>query len=141
MALLEAAMEDDKGQHGDISSSKSADDRFSCQPAFMFFRSGPVEMILLCARAFAPARGGPRIWIFGLAELSFILLSSIRILLLQLRKVGNASINVEVGRELFWYTFKRGPAPEDGCIELDEARPSCGLTVDKKGPKGFDVFD
>jgi hypothetical protein len=49
MALLEAAMEDDKGEHGDISSSKRANDRLSCQPALMFLRSRPVKMILLCA--------------------------------------------------------------------------------------------
>jgi hypothetical protein len=60
---------------------------------------------------------------------------------LELRKIGNAPINVEVGQELFWYTFRREPAPEDGCVELDEMRPSSGLTVDEEGLNGFDVFD
>lgn len=69
------------------------------------------------------------------------MLSSILILTLEWREVGNAPINVEVGQELFWYTFKREPAPEDGCTELDEARPSLGLTVDQEAPNGFDVFD
>ena len=48
---------------------------------------------------------------------------------------------MEVGQELFWYTFKREPAPEDGCIELEEARPSLGLRVDEEGLNGFDVVD
>jgi len=60
---------------------------------------------------------------------------------LELRKVGNAPINVEVGQELFWYTFKRQPAPEHGRIELEETRPSLGLALDEEGLNGFDVVD
>jgi hypothetical protein len=44
-------------------------------------------------------------------------------------------VDVEVGDELFWCIFKGEPTPKEGHIELDETRPSLGLTVDEEALK------
>jgi hypothetical protein len=50
-------------------------------------------------------------------------------------------VDMEVGNELFWYIFKGEPTPKEGCIELDETRPSLGLTVDEEALKRLEVIE
>jgi hypothetical protein len=79
-------------------------------PSDLHFR----ESSRLCAWLFTPARGWPTISSLGVVGMFFSLLSSIRILSLEWRKVGNMPVNVRVGNELFWYIFKGGAAAETG---------------------------
>lgn len=50
-------------------------------------------------------------------------------------------VDVEVGNELFWYIFKGEPMPVDGCIELNEALPGLGLTIDEEGLRRFEIIE
>ncbi len=50
-------------------------------------------------------------------------------------------VDVEVGNELFWYIFKGEPVAQDGYIDLDEATPGLGLTIDEKALKKFTVTE
>jgi L-alanine-DL-glutamate epimerase-like enolase superfamily enzyme len=50
-------------------------------------------------------------------------------------------VDVEVGNELFWYIFKGEPVAKDGFIDLDEATPGLGLTIDEKALKKFTVTE
>jgi L-alanine-DL-glutamate epimerase-like enolase superfamily enzyme len=50
-------------------------------------------------------------------------------------------VDVEVGNELFWYIFKGEPMAKGGLIDLDEATPGLGLTVDEAALKKFKVTE
>ncbi len=49
-------------------------------------------------------------------------------------------VDVEVGNELFWYIFDGEPEPVNGFIDLDEAKPGLGLTVNEESLKRFTVI-
>src|SRR5271154_2525067 len=49
-------------------------------------------------------------------------------------------VDVEVGNELFWYIFDGEPVPVDGYIDLDDAKPGLGLTVNEDSLKRFTVI-
>ena len=40
-------------------------------------------------------------------------------------------VDVEVGNELFWYIFDGEPQAVDGYIDLDDATPGLGLTINE----------
>ena len=48
-------------------------------------------------------------------------------------------VDVEVGNELFWYIFKGEPEARDGYVDLDEAAPGLGLTIDEERLRDFRV--
>ena len=48
-------------------------------------------------------------------------------------------VDVEVGSELCWHSFKNEPMAQDGSIDLDETTPCLGLTVDEAALKKFKV--
>jgi L-alanine-DL-glutamate epimerase-like enolase superfamily enzyme len=50
-------------------------------------------------------------------------------------------VDVEVGNELFWYIFDGEPVPIDGFINLDDAVPGLGLTVNEESLKRFTVIE
>jgi L-rhamnonate dehydratase len=50
-------------------------------------------------------------------------------------------VDVEVGNELFWYIFDGEPEPVNGFINLDDAKPGLGLTVNEDSLKRFEVID
>jgi L-alanine-DL-glutamate epimerase-like enolase superfamily enzyme len=50
-------------------------------------------------------------------------------------------VDVEVGNELFWYIFDGEPVPVDGFINLDDANPGLGLTVNEESLKRFKVTE
>jgi L-rhamnonate dehydratase len=50
-------------------------------------------------------------------------------------------VDVEVGNELFWYIFDGEPVPVDGFINLDDAIPGLGLTVNEESLKRFKVTE
>jgi len=50
-------------------------------------------------------------------------------------------VDVEVGNELFWYIFKGEPMAQGGFIDLDEATPGFGLTVDEEKLKQFEIIE
>jgi L-rhamnonate dehydratase len=50
-------------------------------------------------------------------------------------------VDVEVGNELFWYMFDGEPVPVNGCIDLDDALPGLGLTVNEESLKRFTVIE
>ena len=50
-------------------------------------------------------------------------------------------VDVEVGNELFWYIFDGEPAPVDGFINLDDAIPGLGLTVNEESLKRFKIIE
>ena len=50
-------------------------------------------------------------------------------------------VDVEVGNELFWYIFDGEPTPKNGCIDLDEAKPGLGLTVNEESLKRFRILE
>jgi L-rhamnonate dehydratase len=50
-------------------------------------------------------------------------------------------VDVEVGNELFWYIFDGEPVPIDGFIDLDDAIPGLGLTVNEESLKRFKVTE
>jgi L-alanine-DL-glutamate epimerase-like enolase superfamily enzyme len=50
-------------------------------------------------------------------------------------------VDVEVGNELFWYIFDGEPVPIDGFINLDDALPGLGLTVNEESLKRFKVIE
>src|SRR3954463_814644 len=50
-------------------------------------------------------------------------------------------VDVEVGNELFWYIFKGEPTPTNGFIDLDEATPGLGLTVDESALAKFSILE
>lgn len=50
-------------------------------------------------------------------------------------------VDVEVGNELFWYIFDGEPVPVDGFINLDDALPGLGLTVNEESLKRFKVIE
>ena len=45
-----------------------------------------------------------------------------------------------MGNELFWYIFDGEPEPVNGYIDLDEAKPGLGLTVNEESLKRFKVI-
>jgi L-alanine-DL-glutamate epimerase-like enolase superfamily enzyme len=49
-------------------------------------------------------------------------------------------VDVEVGNELFWYIFDGEPEPVNGFINLDDAKPGLGLTVNEESLKRFEVI-
>ena len=51
------------------------------------------------------------------------------------------AVDVEVGNELFWYIFQGEPTPQKGLIELDEALPGLGLTVNEEALKKFQIIE
>jgi len=50
-------------------------------------------------------------------------------------------VDVEVGNELFWYIFDGEPVPVDGFINLNDALPGLGLTVNEESLKRFRVIE
>ena len=50
-------------------------------------------------------------------------------------------MDVEVGNELFWYIFDGEPVPVDGFINLDDAIPGLGLTVNEESLKRFKIIE
>jgi L-alanine-DL-glutamate epimerase-like enolase superfamily enzyme len=50
-------------------------------------------------------------------------------------------VDVEVGNELFWYIFDGEPVPVDGFINLDDAIPGLGLTVNEESLKRFKITE
>jgi hypothetical protein len=50
-------------------------------------------------------------------------------------------VDVEVGNELFWYIFDGEPEPIDGYIDLNEAKPGLGLTVNEDSLKRFTIVE
>ena len=50
-------------------------------------------------------------------------------------------VDVEVGNELFWYIFDGEPVPVDGFINLNDALPGLGLTVNEESLKRFKVIE
>jgi L-alanine-DL-glutamate epimerase-like enolase superfamily enzyme len=50
-------------------------------------------------------------------------------------------VDVEVGNELFWYIFDGEPTPVDGAIDLDDAVPGLGLTVNEESLQRFTIID
>jgi L-alanine-DL-glutamate epimerase-like enolase superfamily enzyme len=50
-------------------------------------------------------------------------------------------VDVEVGNELVWYIFDGEPVPVDGFINLDDALPGLGLTVNEDSLKQFKVIE
>jgi hypothetical protein len=50
-------------------------------------------------------------------------------------------VDVEVGNELFWYIFDGDPVPVDGFIDLDDAIPGLGLTVNEESLKRFKIVE
>lgn len=48
---------------------------------------------------------------------------------------------VEVGNELFWYIFDGEPEPTGGYIDLDDAKPGLGLSVNEEALKRFKVIE
>jgi len=50
-------------------------------------------------------------------------------------------VDVKVGNELFWYTFKGEPMAKNGFIDLDEDTPGLGLTVDESALERFHVAE
>jgi L-alanine-DL-glutamate epimerase-like enolase superfamily enzyme len=50
-------------------------------------------------------------------------------------------VDVEVGNELFWYIFDGEPVPTKGSIDLDDALPGLGLTVNEESLKRFTVVE
>ena len=50
-------------------------------------------------------------------------------------------VDVEVGNELFWYIFDGEPVPKNGFINLDDALPGLGLTVNEESLKRFKVIE
>ncbi|MGH9469652.1 MAG: L-rhamnonate dehydratase [Terriglobia bacterium] len=50
-------------------------------------------------------------------------------------------VDVEVGNELFWYIFKGEPSAAQGFIELDEAAPGLGLSIDEQALGKFRVIE
>jgi L-rhamnonate dehydratase len=50
-------------------------------------------------------------------------------------------VDVEVGNELFWYIFDGEPEPENGHIQLDDALPGLGLTVNEESLRRFRIIE
>ena len=50
-------------------------------------------------------------------------------------------VDVEVGNELFWYIFDGEPKAVDGHVDLDEATPGLGLTVNEGKLAEFQVTE
>ena len=50
-------------------------------------------------------------------------------------------VDVEVGNELFWYIYRGEPRAKDGFIDLDDALPGLGLTIDEDALKEFEVVE
>jgi hypothetical protein len=50
-------------------------------------------------------------------------------------------VDVEVGNELFWYIFEGEPRAKEGCVDLDDAVPGLGLTVNEAALSRFDVLE
>jgi L-lyxonate dehydratase len=50
-------------------------------------------------------------------------------------------VDVEVGNELFWYIFEGEPKAKDGFIDLDDAVPGLGLTINEKALENFEVIE
>jgi L-rhamnonate dehydratase len=48
-------------------------------------------------------------------------------------------VDVEVGNELFWYIFDGEPKARDGFVDLDEATPGLGLTINEDRMRDFTV--
>jgi L-rhamnonate dehydratase len=48
-------------------------------------------------------------------------------------------VDVEVGNELFWYIFEGEPKARDGYVDLDEATPGLGLTINEDRLRDFQV--
>jgi L-rhamnonate dehydratase len=48
-------------------------------------------------------------------------------------------VDVEVGNELFWYIFDGEPKARDGYVDLDEATPGLGLTINEDRLRDFQV--
>ena len=48
-------------------------------------------------------------------------------------------VDVEVGNELFWYIFDGEPQARDGCVDLDDATPGLGLTINEDRLRDFQV--
>ena len=50
-------------------------------------------------------------------------------------------VDVEVGNELFWYVFEGEPKAKDGFVDLDDAVPGLGLTINEKALENFEVIE
>ena len=50
-------------------------------------------------------------------------------------------VDVEVGNELFWYIFEGEPRAKDGFIDLDDAVPGLGLSINEKALASFEVIE
>ena len=48
-------------------------------------------------------------------------------------------VDVEVGNELFWYIFDGEPKAREGYVDLDEATPGLGLTINEDRLRDFQV--
>lgn len=49
-------------------------------------------------------------------------------------------VDVEVGNELFWYIFEGEPKAKNGCIDLNDAVPGLGLSINEKALQEFEIF-
>jgi L-rhamnonate dehydratase len=49
-------------------------------------------------------------------------------------------VDVEVGNELFWYIFEGEPKAKNGCIDLNDAVPGLGLSINEKALEEFEIF-
>jgi len=50
-------------------------------------------------------------------------------------------VDVEVGNELFWFLFDGEPKARDGFVDLDDAVPGLGLSINEAGIKDFEVVE
>ncbi|MPZ21469.1 MAG: L-rhamnonate dehydratase [Luteitalea sp.] len=50
-------------------------------------------------------------------------------------------VDVEVGNELFWYIFNGEPKARDGFVDLDEAVPGLGLTINEDALRDFEIHE
>src|SRR5215471_16058751 len=50
-------------------------------------------------------------------------------------------VGVEVGNELFWYLFAGEPKATEGFIDLDDAVPGLGLSIDEEKLQDFEVSE
>lgn len=50
-------------------------------------------------------------------------------------------VDVEVGNELFWYVFEGEPKAKDGFVDLDDATPGLGLTLNEARSADFEIIE
>ena len=50
-------------------------------------------------------------------------------------------VDVEVGNELFWYVFAGEPKAKRGFVDLDDATPGLGLTLNEARLTEFDIIE